>query len=114
MIAELLTLDATLLRRELDTARDEYGNPAYVEVSEPLKGELQQESSSEAHGAASQVSLWRVFLPATAPARGWDAVRFPVDGGQVFELEGDAWLARNPRTGEPSHMEARARRVDDA
>jgi hypothetical protein len=45
-----------------------------------------------------------VFLPADAPARGWDAIR--LEDGTVLQLAGDAWPVRNLRTDTISHVEA--------
>jgi hypothetical protein len=110
VIAGLLTLEATLLRRVQDGPPDEYGNPTWEATSEPVACELQQESATEANDAALQVTTWRAYLhPDAADVRGWDGLQLE---GVTYELDGDAWTARNPRTGQISHLEARLRRVD--
>jgi hypothetical protein len=108
-LEHLLTLECELLRRRQEGDPDDYGNPGWEVVDdEQLPCELQQEQSYEAEGGVLEISLWRLFLPATAPPAGWDAVR--VDD-VVYELEGDAWLVRNPRTTVDHHVEARVRRI---
>jgi hypothetical protein len=110
MIDALLTLEAQLLRRSQDGPPDEYGNPAWEAVAEPVTCELQQEGATEAEGGAVQVSAWRVYLAAAAAdVRGWDALEV---AGATYEVDGDAWTVRNPRTGAISHVEARVRRVE--
>jgi hypothetical protein len=104
----LMTRQGTLLHRSQDGAPDEYGDPSWVTVEQGAALELQQEVSYEAEGGALQLSTWRLFLPPYLGVDGWDAV--DIDG-EVYELEGDAWLARNPRTGENTHIEARVRRL---
>jgi hypothetical protein len=109
-LAGLLTLDATLLRRSQDGAPDEYGDPTWTTVSESVACEVQQEGASEDHGDAVQTSTYRAILAAdAADVRGWDALDL---AGVVYELDGDAWTVRNPRTGVVSHVEARVRRVE--
>jgi hypothetical protein len=108
--AHLMTLQGTLLRRTQTGPPDEYGDPTWEEVGEPTVCELQQEVGYEASGGAVQLSTWRLFLPPTAPPTGWDAVQL-AGSGAIYALEGDAWLARNPRTGADSHVEARVRRL---
>lgn len=112
MIAGLLTLDAQLLRRDPSGPPDEYGNPGWVAVGEPVKCELQLTTSFEDHDAAVQTSTYRAILEPAAAAtevRGWDALE---QDGITYELDGDAWRARNPRTGVFSHVEAVVRRVE--
>ena len=106
--AHLLTLTGTLLRRAQTGPPDEYGDPTWTELGEPIACELQQEVGYDAAGGAIQLSTWRVFLPPTTPPTGWDGITI---GAVTYELEGDAWLARNPRTGIDSHVEARVRRL---
>lgn len=110
-ILGLLKVSVTLLKRSADpAAADEYGNPGWTVVEQQTTAEIQQIGSREANDAAVQIATYRVWLPADAPARGWDALR--LEDGTVLELEGDAWLAVNPRTGVAHHVEAMVRRVE--
>jgi hypothetical protein len=127
LIERLLTLECVLLRQRQIGEADEYGDPTWQVIDEePLPCELQQEQAYEAEGGAVQVTTWRLFLPASAPPAGWDAVSVRVPDpeepeepdveeraldGDVYLLEGDAWLVRNPRTGVEHHVEARVRRI---
>ena len=101
-VGDLLNVPAALLTRTPGPP-DEYGNPTTLAVSVPTVCELQQSGAREELDGNVQVVTWLVFLPASAPARGWDAL--DVDG-RVLELNGDAWAVRNPRTGELSHVQA--------
>lgn len=112
-VAALMTLPCRLVVRDAGAGTvDEYGDqvPEQTYV-EGLTCELQQESAQEFNGQNVELSLWRLFMPPDAPPRGWDAVEL-TDSGELYELEGDAWPVRNPLTGEVSHVEARARRVE--
>jgi hypothetical protein len=109
-IDQLLRTDCTLLARTQDGPPDEYGNPTWVEAEQPTRCELQQAGASEELGDAVQVARWRLFLPADAPARGWDAIR--LDDGTVLQLAGDAWPVRNLLTDTVSHVEAEVLRVE--
>jgi hypothetical protein len=74
--------------------------------------ELQQarRDEQEDSGEVSR-DTWTVFFQADEDVETGDAV---VVDGQTFELIGDPWQARNPRTGTESHIEATARRTAGA
>lgn len=111
-VATLLSVPCELVRRSPSTP-DEYGDPTWAETAAETVCELQQESAVEANGQAVEDTTWRLFLPPGAASpeepRGWDAVRV---SGVTYELDGDTWAVRNPRTGGVSHVEARVRRVE--
>lgn len=106
-VERLLQYDVVLRKRTADGPVDEYGNPTYTELEQETVAELQQVGAREELGGAVQVSTWRVFLPADAPARGWDAleVRSGAYAGWRFELNGDAAYVQSPLTG-LAHVEA--------
>jgi hypothetical protein len=108
-VEALMKLPVTLLTREPTGPVDPYGNPAFVVTEFETVCELQQQGATEEEGGALQVTTWRVFLPADAPARGWDAVR--LEDGTILELDGDPALWRSPKTG-LSHVEAYLRGVE--
>ena len=112
-IDRLLPYGCQLVRRAPGAGRDEYGNPVADETVEQLRCELQPYGSRDELGGAVQVSTWQVFLPATAPPRGWDAVQV-LDGPHpgLYELEGDAAVRAPALTGLPHHVEAVVRRVE--
>lgn len=72
-------------------------------------GELQQARRDEP-AAAGELSdtRWVLFLPAGTDVATGDAV---IADGQLYELVGDPWQARNPRTQQPSHIECSVRRT---
>jgi hypothetical protein len=94
----------TLLRRRVDGGTDEYGNPELEVVEQETSAELQLVGAHEAHGGAVMVDTWKFWLPANAPARGWDALEL-LEDGTMLELRGDPWIVRNPRTGAVHHVE---------
>jgi hypothetical protein len=107
----LLTTPCELVQRAYaETPADDGAQPAAETVIATTLCELQQASSLEAEGGAVQIATYRVFLPAGAPLRGWDAIRL-TDSGELLELEGDAAAPRSPLTG-ITHVEAMARRTD--
>lgn len=104
----LLTRPATLLERQ-PAGEDGYGDQTFKVVSRDVVCELQWAGSREEHEDGTQVSTWRLWLPAeAADLRGWDAVR--TDDG-VYELNGDPWPVRHPRTGLTHHVEAYCTRL---
>jgi hypothetical protein len=106
-VGRLLQYDVVLRKRTADGPPDEYGNPTYTELEQPTVAELQQVGAREELGGAVQVSTWRVFLPADAPARGWDSLEVTAGPlvGWRFELNGDAAYVSSPITG-LAHVEA--------
>ena len=109
-VEALLKIPATLLLREPDDSPDPYGNPGWTETEQTTLCELQQTAEFEELGATVQATTFRVFLPADAPLRGWDALR--LEDGTIYELAGDAALWTNPRSGVASHVEGSVRRVE--
>jgi hypothetical protein len=101
--AALLKRPVTLVLREPGTP-DAYGDPVATETEQVTTAELQLIGAREELNENVQVTTWRLFLPADAPARGWDAVR--LEDGTLLELSGDAWEVTSPRTGELHHVEA--------
>lgn len=107
-ILHLLTRPATLVRRDSADPLEPDAELVPVDAGETLC-ELQQSTDTEHHDGRVQSTTWRVWLPAElAGVTGWDALR--VDG-ELFELDGDPWPVRNPRTSVVSHVEARVTRT---
>lgn len=100
-LEHLLPYEVVLLKRAQDGPPDEYGNPTWLELEQPTRCELQQAGAREDLGGGVQVTTWHVWLPADAPASGWDALRLA--DGTVLELNGDAWQVGNPRLGGVVH-----------
>ena len=107
----LMVQSGVLVRRTYDGPPDAYGDPTWLEERTPTRCALLQEGSREDQGGQVQLSSWRLFLPAEAPCRGWDALE--LDGDAVtYELDGDAWQVLSLLSGEPSHVEARVTRAE--
>lgn len=109
-LAQLLNTPVTILRRSASGETDPYGNPIEAEEEVETVGEVQQQQRGEA-GDAGELSdtAWLGVFPAGTDLRTGDAVR--VDGIGEFELVGDPWPVRNPRTQQSSHVEASMRRT---
>lgn len=100
----------TIVRRTAGATIDEFGNLINTEVVEAVVGELQQQRRTEplAEGELSD-TIWMLFLPAGTQLSTGDAI---VCDGHIYELVGDPWEARNPRTQTASHVEATVRRTE--
>lgn len=111
-LTALLNRELTLVRRTDEGETDVYGNPAPTEELVPVVGELQQVRRDEPddNGELSDTN-WLLILPAGTAVNTGDAL---VCDGQLYEVVGDPWQARNPRTGVASHIEATCRRTGSA
>jgi hypothetical protein len=110
-LANLLTLPVAIVHREASGVLDEFGNDVPTEMLTQTVGELQQVKREEpATEGEVAVTTWDLFLPAATAIATGDAV---IAGGAIYEVIGDPWDARSPRTGLPHHVEASLRRVGD-
>lgn len=111
-LTALLNRPMTIVRRSAGATADEFGNIIDVEVAEDVFGELQQQQRSEpvAEGELSD-TRWILFLPAGTELGTGDAI---VCDGHIYELVGNPWDVRNPRTQDESHVEATLRRTSTA
>lgn len=115
-LTALLNRPVTLIARAASGDDDEYGNDKPDETLTATVCELQQRVRDEpdgGQGAAGEISRtdWLLILPAGTPARTGDAAFID---GQIYELVGDPWIARNPRTQQVSHIECTVRRTAGA
>lgn len=108
-LAALLNRPITIVRRTASGDTDTFGNDVPTETLIATVGELQQRQrlEPEAEGELSDAQWTLFLLPGTDIATG-DAV---VCDGRIYELVGDPWDARNPRTQILSHVECTLRRV---
>lgn len=98
-----------LVQRGTSTNVDEFGNVVPVETLVSIVGELQQTRADEPlEDGETSDTRWTLFVPAGTPLATGDAV---IVANQVYELIGDPWQARNPRTRQESHIECRLRRT---
>lgn len=112
MLSDLINRPCVILRRLEGATTDDYGNEIPVEESVETVCELQLRTSrgdSEPGGQGEFSDTdWLLFLLPGTEIRTGDSVE--VDG-QTYEMVGDPWHARNPRTQQPSHVEAQLRRT---
>lgn len=112
MLTDLLNLPVTLVQRDESGDADERGNDIPTETLVETVGELQQRRRREPDDAGELSDAdWLLILPADTTIRTGDGV---IANGQHFEVVGDPWLARNPRTRAASHVEATLRRTAGA
>lgn len=108
-LAALLNLPVTITRRVETDELDEFGNQLDDEQAVETVGELQQRQSNEPAGAG-EVSIGDFLLILPAGTQLTTGDRVTVDG-QAYEVVGDPWRARNPRTRQFSHVQATVRRT---
>jgi hypothetical protein len=108
-IDELINRPCTVTRHLEGDDHDAYGDEIPDDVEVATVCELQGQSGyrEESEGVVSD-TRWNLFLPAGTEISSGDTVT--VDGC-AYEVEGDPWPARNPRTHEQSHVEAVVRRT---
>lgn len=108
-LARLINRPCTI-RHETEGDADEYGN-AEAKVSEvETVCELQQQPAyrREDEGEVSD-TRWVIYLLPDAVIGSGDSIDVADEG--VFEVFGEPWKARNPRTGRISHIEVPVRRT---
>jgi hypothetical protein len=112
LLSNLVNRPCTLIQRAPGST-DELGNDIHAEVEVDTVCEIQQQRREEP-GNAGEVSITEwvgFFLPGTDLRTG-DAVR--VEGEGEFELVGDPWSTRNPRTQAFGQVEVSLRKVAGA
>lgn len=111
-LSQLLNRPMTLILRSDTGDEDAYGNDVPDETFVEVAGELQQQRRTEpADAGETSLTDWLLILPAGTLLNTGDAV---ICDGQVYEVVGAPWAARNPRTGAESHVEATVRRTAGA
>lgn len=110
-LTTLLNLPCVIERRTDSGATDRYGSPRASVSEMETVCELQQRTRDEP-GDQGELSAtdWRLYLPAGTDIDTSDTV---IVDGIVFEVVGDPWQARNPRTRSQSHVEATLRKTGD-
>lgn len=107
-LPELINRPCTLIRRSPSEVIDELGDEIPDVTETAGVWEVQQRSAAESEEEVSETAWVAFFLPGT-DLRNVDAILDPELGR--FELVGDPWPARNPRTHEEHHVEAQVRRA---
>lgn len=108
-LATLVNRPCTIVSRTDSGSVNAYGDEINAENGTAALWELQQRGRSEGEDEVSDTRWSAYFLPDVALHSG-DAI---VDGetGETYEVEGEPWRARNPRTHAVSHVEASVRRT---
>jgi hypothetical protein len=111
-LSTLINKPCEIERRSLSADTDRYGNYLNTTTIVATVCELQQRIRKEP-GEEGELSdtIWRAFFPAGTPIDTSDAV---VVDDIVYEVVGDPWQARNPRTQTLSHVEATLRKTGDS
>jgi hypothetical protein len=104
MLSQLLNTPCVITRNLPGSTEDEFGNeiPQTDEIETVCELQQQQRSEPGNEGELS-VTTWLLVLPAGTVLRTSDKIEI---GGDVYEVEGDPWAVRNPRTQTDSHVEA--------
>lgn len=110
MLSQLINRPCTITRRGESGEQDDYGNeePSVAQVDTVC--DIQQVRRTELDDAEVSDTTWLLFLPPDTAIDTGDQVTID-DTGETFEMAGDPWPVRNPRTGVESHVEATVRRV---
>jgi hypothetical protein len=103
MLTDLLNRPCLIVNRAPDGGRSRYGAETTSETVTSTVCELQQRQRDEdtVAGDVSRTS-WLLVLPAGTEVRQDSQV---VVDGDTFEVDGEPWEARNPRTKAVSHVE---------
>lgn len=109
MLATLINRNCTIIRRSPSGSEDAFGNETSTETSVATVCDLQQQRADE-RGAQGETSddQWIAFLLAGIVIKTADTL---VVDGTEYEVIGDPWHAKNPRTQSESHVEVRLRRT---
>lgn len=108
-LTQLLNRKAWLVRVSDSGEEDEYGNQKQGETTTEIVCEVQQRRRDEQPDGSPAEGDWLGVFPAGTVVDSGDKI--VVEGLGEFELIGDSWAARNPRTQTESHVEATLRRV---
>lgn len=108
-ITSLINRTCTIVSRSAGGDVDEYGGEVLTETSTTTVCELQQRRADERElQGESSDDRWIAFLN---PDEEIETADILIVDGQKFEVVGDPWVARNPRTRENSHIEVQLRRT---
>lgn len=110
-IARMINRECVILRRTASSDQDEYGDeiPETIEIETVCEIQKQKRIAEETPAEISD-TRWSVFFLAGEEVGSGDRLR-TVDDDLTYEIEGDPWRVRNPRTQQVSHIEATARRT---
>lgn len=109
MLTQLINRECQVIRRSESGTTDDYGNALDTEDVVDTQWEVQQRVRDEHDNAVADTD-WIAFFHPGEDIDSGDAI---VDGptGHRFEVVGQPWPVRNPRTQVESHVEAGVRRT---
>lgn len=109
-LARLINRPCTIRRKTEGETRNKHGNAVSEIVETETVCELQQQPAfrSESDEAVSE-NRWQVYLLPGETVGSGDSI--DIEGAGEFEVFGEPWEARNPRTGRASHIEVAVRRT---
>lgn len=111
MVTSLINRPCTIRRRSASGV-DAYGGEIFTTTNVETCCELQQARRDEpADGGEVSYDTWTIFLLPDESIDTGDAI---IVDGHAYELIGEPWTARNPRTQTDSHIEITARRTAGA
>jgi hypothetical protein len=109
MLSNLLNRPCQIVRRGPSGVDDDYGNEIAGETVVSTVCELQQDVAAEVAGHEEvSKTKWRCFFPVSTDIDGSDRV---IIDAEVYEVDGEPWFVRNPRTQQFSHVETRLVRI---
>lgn len=107
MLSQLLNRPCIIVRTLETGTTDDYGNLVPDEDAIDTVCELQQQGRSEPTDDLS-VTNWLLILPPGTRLRTDDYV---IVDSERYELVGDPWVVRSPRTQQEAHVEATVKRA---
>lgn len=109
-LARLINRPCTIRRMTEGEVRDKHGNVESVVAETETVCELQQQPAfrSESEEQVSE-NRWFVYLLPGEIVGSGDSI--DIEGAGQFEVFGEPWEARNPRTRRASHIEVAVRRT---
>ena len=111
LAGSLINRPCVLVRRDATGATDSRGNPVIETTELDSLCEIQQERREEATDTGViTVTTWRAFFAPGLDIAAGDKV-ITTDDGRGYEVDGEPWEARNPRTQSLSHIEATLKRT---
>lgn len=108
-LTQLINKPCSIISRSPGSTPNEFGWKDRAESVTSTVCEIQQDMADENAGDNDMSKTrWRIFFPVGTEIDADDVVS--VDGLE-YEVDGEAWAVRNPRTQTMSHVEANVVRV---
>lgn len=112
----LFTMSATVVNRSQSGPPDKYGNPTISTTEtvwpcefQPRQIGVRGQDESRSGLSTTQEHPYLIWLPPACVIDGRSAV---IVNGDVYEVDGPPWFARNTRTGEAEYVQANLMRTE--